>query len=160
MKEFTMNRRVSLYGSLGRWGALLFLVTVVTGCSGGGYSGPTGTVSGTANLAGKPVPAGCRVSFVSDEGFTATGEIDGSGKYTLSNVGNTAIPAATYKVTVAPPPERELSEAEYEEAMAKGTIGTSGPAAEVIPAKYQNLATSGLSFEVKAGSNTIDIQLE
>jgi len=160
MKEVTMNRRVRLYGSLGRWGVLLFLVTVVTGCSGGGYSGPTGTVNGTVNRAEKPVPAGCRVSFVSDGGFTATGQVDGSGKYTLASVGTSAIPAATYKVTVTPPPERELSEAEYEEAMANGTIGTPGPAAELIPAKYQNLATSGLSFEVKAGSNTIDIQLE
>lgn len=148
------------YGSLGRWIVLSILLTIVSGCSGGGYSGPTGTVSGTVTLAGQPVPPDCRVSFVSDEGFTATAQVAGNGNYSLSSLDKSAIPTATYKVTITPPPERELSEAEYEQAMADGTIGTAGSAVEVIPAKYQNLATSGLSFEVKAGSNTINIELE
>ncbi|MFH1918331.1 MAG: hypothetical protein ABIP48_00375 [Planctomycetota bacterium] len=73
---------------------------------------------------------------------------------------------ATYKVSVSPPAGDEMSAAEYEKMMeeesaAAGEPKAEAPAeAEVIPAKYQSSGTSELSFEVKEGSNTIDIPLE
>jgi hypothetical protein len=140
--------------------ALSLLMGVVSGCSRGGYSGPTGTVAGAVTHAGQPVPAGCRVSFVSAEGFVASGEVGAGGAYTLSVVENPNIPVATYRATISPPPERELSEAEYEAAMAKGLTGTEDRTQSAIPEKYQSLEASGLSFEVKEGPNKIDITLE
>jgi hypothetical protein len=107
------------------------------------------------------------VTFVSDDGFAASGKVDASGNYELSiGAGGDQIPVASYKVMVSPPGAGgEQSEADYEammEASASGE-GQSQPAPakeEVIPAKYKSTASSGLSYEVKAGDNTIDITLE
>lgn len=129
------------------------------GCSPGGYSGPTGTVSGTITRAGQPVAQGCVVSFVSPDGFTASAKVESGGRYNLRNVDAPQIPVATYKVSLAPPAQPELSEAEYEKAMASGMTGQSDAASDAIPAKYRDLSTTDLSYEVKAGSNTIDIEL-
>lgn len=139
----------------------------LSGCPGGGYSGPTGTVSGTVTLDGEPVPQGCTVAFVSDQGFAASGQLGAGGKYKLSVAGKgNEIPVATYKVTVTPSATGQMSDQDYEKMMQESASGgekpkaESKPAEEVIPAKYSSTATSGLSFNVKKGPNTIDIKLE
>jgi hypothetical protein len=59
-----------------------------------------------------------------------------------------------------------MSDQDYEKMMqesaAAGEEGqaASKPAEEVIPAKYSSTGTSGLSFDVQKGPNTIDIPLE
>jgi hypothetical protein len=138
---------------------------VFSGC-GGGYSGPTGTVSGTVTLDGQPVPQGCAVSFLSVEGYGATGEVGADGSYQLEVIqgGGTSndIPVAAYQVAVLPPEEPEMSEAEYEKAMeASGSdeAPVEEEAEEVIPWKYQAEDSSELTFEVKEGANTYDIKL-
>ena len=144
------------------------------GCGQGGYSGPMGTVRGTVTLNGQPVPVGCSVSFVSDDGFTASGQVTAGGAYELSVAGTGKdIPAATYKVCVLPPSDADAdaaetsSEGEDYEKMMDASAESGGkekeePAQEkeVIPAKYRATSTSGLSFPVKEGGNTIAIELE
>ena len=156
------------------WGLCAVLVVVGlipwTGCSSGGYSGPTGEVSGTVTLNGAPVPQGCTVAFISDKGFTASGQVGADGKYELSVIGtggakSNSVPAATYAVSVTAPGTAGQSEADYDAMMEAESAGDAGavedkPADGTIPAKYQSAGTSGLSFEVKEGSNTIDITLE
>jgi hypothetical protein len=158
-----------------RWGLCAVLVVaglvLCTGCNPSGYSGPTGTVSGTVTLNGAPVPQGCTLVFMADKGFTASGQVGAGGKYQLSVIGKggaktSGVPVATYKVSVSPPASGEGSDADYEAMMEE--MSKSGEAqpeesqaeAEVIPAKYQSSGTSGLSFDVKEGPNTIDIPLE
>ncbi len=154
-------------------GAILAMIVLpfCGGCGPGGFSGPTGTVSGTVTLNGEAVPPGCNVAFISNEGHTASGNVGAGGKYKLSVVGEgNNVPAATYNVLITLPSEGgEMSEADYDRMMdeesaageAEGpSEGETQPEEEVIPAKYQSTGTSGLSFEVKAGSNTIDIPLE
>jgi hypothetical protein len=158
-----------------RWGLWTVLVVAGlvfwTGCNSGGYSGPAGTVSGTVTLNGAPVPQGCSVAFVSDKGFTASGQVGADGSYQLSVVGEegsttSGIPVATYNVSVNPPAGGEGSEGDYDAMMEEESEAGEDQAeesqaeAEVIPAKYQSGATSELSFEVKEGPNTIDITLE
>ncbi len=132
------------------------------GCGSGGHSGPTGTVDGTVTINGRPVPPGTTVAFVSDQGHAAAGVVGSEGDYQLL-VGGTGkrIPVATYKVTVIAADE-ELSEEEQKAMMGPSAYGQkpSRPAEEVIPAKYQNAATSGLTYPVTEGTNTIDIKLE
>lgn len=142
------------------------------GCGQGGYSGPMGTVRGTVTLNGQPVPVGCSVSFVSDDGFTASGQVTAGGAYELSVAGTGKdIPAATYKVCVLPPSDADAAETSSEgedyEKMMDASAESGGkekeePAQEkeVIPAKYRATSTSGLSFPVKEGGNTIAIELE
>jgi hypothetical protein len=139
-------------------GVLAFATIVSGGCSKGGYSGPTGTVAGKATLDGKPVPQGCVVTFMSDAGFTASGKVGADGSYTLLNVDKPAIPVASYKVSVAQP-ATEISGADYDKYMSPGGGSEAQSAPEAIPAKYQSRETSGLTFDVKEGPNTFNIEL-
>jgi hypothetical protein len=136
---------------------------VVAGGCGSGYSGPTGTVRGTVTINGEPVPAGTGVAFISDDGFTASGQVGAGGSYELSSPTGKQIPAVTYKVMISgAAPGVTADDADYDammEASAAGTLET--PAAEsVIPSKFASTATSGLSYTVNAGENTINIELE
>ncbi|NLX96862.1 MAG: hypothetical protein GXY83_11855 [Rhodopirellula sp.] len=145
-----------LFGALG--------LALCAGCGSGGESGPTGTVSGTVTFNGQPVPPGTTVAFISDEGQTAAGLVEEDGEYQLSIGGKgSSIPAVAYRVTVSPPAEEELSEAEYDammQAAGSGARRTQPPATKpAIPANYQSAATSGLSYTVTEGDNTIDIEL-
>lgn len=155
----------------GPWAVVLVVgVAVLTGCESGGYSGPTGTVSGTVTLNGEPVPQGCTVLFIADAGHTATGQVGPGGTYSLSVVGksgkSSAVPVASYKVCVTPPAKAAESEEDYDAMMERSASGEEQPQAqapaqeEVIPAAFRSTATSNLSYEVKQGSNTIDVKLE
>ena len=140
----------------------------VTGCEPGSneYMGPTGTVSGKVTLNGKAVPEGCRLAFVSDAGFSASGTVGADGSYQLSVLksggSSPKIPVATYRVSVGPPSSGEMSEAEYEAMMDSSASGGAEAAStkSVIPDKYQAAATSELTFDVTEGANTIDIDLK
>jgi hypothetical protein len=163
-----LDRRPTAWAIVATIGAVL-----VAGCGPGGYSGPTGTVSGTVTLNGDPVPEGCSVSFVSEEGaHTASGTVGAGGAYKLSVVGpegrSNDVPAATYKVCVTPPAAAgaggSAEGADYEKMMEESAAGGDEPTTEAeteaIPAKYQSTTTSELTFPVKEGPNTIDIELQ
>ena len=138
---------------------VLVALLASTGCQKGGFSGPTGTVVGKITLEGKPVPQGCRVAFISDKGFTASGEAAADGSYKLFNGKELKVPVATYKVAVTPPPPPAMSAAEYDKMMSGGA-GPAPKESTAIPEKFQNHATSGLSYDVKTGDNTINIELK
>lgn len=147
-------------------GAFLVITSLVvaSGC-GSGHSGPTGTVRGTVTLNGDPVPAGTGVVFVSDEGFSASGQVDAGGAYELSSANTgTQIPAVSYRVMISAPSASGITaeDADYDammEASASGQAPTAAAEASAIPARYGSTATSGLSFTVDAGANTIAIEL-
>ncbi len=153
------------------WAVLVVIgILVCSGCQPGGYSGPTGTVSGTVTLNGEPVPQGCTVVFIADAGHTATGQVGPGGTYSLSVVGksgkSSAVPVANYKVCVSPPAKEAAESEDYEAMMDRSASGEEQPQAqapaqqEIIPAAFQSVTTSGLSYEVKEGPNTIDVKLE
>ena len=139
-----------------------------TGCGGGGgYSGPVGTVTGSIKLGGKPVPDGTSVTFIGDAGHTASGKVSGGGSYQLSTIANDsksdAIPVGKYRVCVTSPSTAQtMTDAEYDKMMTESASGGAAAKAppSAIPAKYQTTTTSQLSFEIKEGPNTIDIELK
>lgn len=147
---------------------ILTLAASLSGCGGGvddAYTGPTGTVTGTVKIDDQPVSSTCAISFVNlEKGFTASARTDSSGNYTLKSKDSENIPVGKYSVTVSladsgaaePSPEEAM-----EQAMAQQESGgeVAPPASGVIPAKYASPGSSGLSFEVKEGANTIDIPL-
>jgi hypothetical protein len=137
---------------------------VVAGGCGAGYSGPTGTVRGTVTINGEPVPAGTGVAFISDDGFTASGQVDAGGSYELSSLTGKQIPAVTYKVMISgAAPGVTTDDADYDammEASAAGTLPAAPVAESVIPSKYGSTGTSGLSYTVNTGENTISIELQ
>ena len=154
--------------SRGKVWAVLGLVGLVAagGCGSGGYSGPTGTVRGTVTLNGEPVPEGTGVAFLSDDGFTASGQVGAGGNYQLSSADTgDRIPAVAYKVMISGGAAGGVSadDADYEAMMEASASGGAQPAAAAeaaIPSKYSSTATSGLSFTVTEGENTINIELD
>ena len=138
------------------------LVTLV-GCD--GASGPSGTVSGKVTYNDSPVAAGCRVTFAHDEtSKAATGEVGGDGSYSLKMAGESGIPVGSYKITVSPPavagpspddPEAYAAAMEKPDGAAEETDGKPS-----FPDKYLMATTTDLTFTVKEGDNTANLEMK
>ncbi|MBC8869127.1 MAG: hypothetical protein H8E44_06900, partial [Planctomycetes bacterium] len=109
-----------------------------------------------------PVPADSTIMFVHDEtSLPATGQIAADGTYTLMMEGGDQVPAGKYTISVSPP-SSEISEETnmdaYKSMMEGGAEATAptGP----FPEKYQAAETSGVTFEVKEGPNTFDLDMK
>jgi hypothetical protein len=124
-----------------------FACATVVGC-GGTYDA---SVTGKVTLDGNLVPRGT-VSFSpsSGTGSSAFGMIDGDGNYVLRTGREEGLPAGQYSVSVVasePSPPR-------------GANGGPPPLGKMItPLWYRDIATSGLSYTVTAGSNEINLEL-
>jgi len=143
---------------LGIGGVLLGLALgIMTGC---GSSGPQmGRVSGKVTYQDQPV-ANATVTFLPEAAGSqsATGITDASGEYQLSTFGkNDGALVGKHRVNVVARAAFEgklppgAGEAMLEEFQAAGK--------PLIPQKYFNVETSGLSFEVESGSNQFDLVL-
>lgn len=134
----------------------------LAGCGGGSElpEGETGTVSGQVTFQGNPAPEGSVVAFIRDDGLLATGVVDSSGNYQLNLRDGSDIVVGKYRVSVSPPAVTETMD--QDEIMKRGQEGTLQEATEVkeVPMAYRSPESSPLSFEVKAGSNTYDIDMK
>jgi len=124
------------------WGALLVLV-LAAGCSEGPRLVKAG---GVVKYKGAPL-AGADVVFVPDAGgLPSIGRTDESGKFTLSTSGRAGAPPGPYKVSVtAVRQKRAVSEAE---AVSMTSEQIAANHETLIPVKYNNLITSGLTATV------------
>ena len=107
---------------------------------------------GTVTLDGKPL-ADANITFTPDRGRSATGKSSADGTFVLSTYdqGDGAI-VGHHLVTVT---AREVGAADT-----PGAPGITRPGRSLIPERYGNTATSGLSFEVTDGpENVFEIQL-
>ena len=133
------------------------------GCLGGS---PTGTVAGKVSYQGKPVPAGCLVTFISNEGFAALGTVDDQGSYRLVMAGEQQVPVANYNVSVTFPGLQGPTMTEDEERLYMAgdpeMLKKFKPQMRKapFPDKYSDPILRGLSFAIKEGVNTFDIQLQ
>ena len=133
------------------------LIGLVSGC---GSSGPAmGRVSGKVMYKDQPI-ANATVTFLPDAtgAQSATGITDESGVYRLSTFGkNDGALVGKHRVNVVAraPFEGKLppgaGEAMLEEFQSSGK--------PLIPMKYFNVETSGLTFDVASGSNEFDLIL-
>jgi len=132
--------------------ALLILVAVELAGCGRADQLPTAQVRGTVTLDGKPLTQGM-VSFTPERGRAASGQIGSDGSFVLSTYGRgdgailghnrVAVVAIDRKV----PPTKGMSVEDTQVSW-------------LIPAHYGNPNTSGLSFDVQAGTlNTAELQL-
>jgi len=134
-----------------RFGLCLLLGTLllVTGCGGGG-KGLTNSVSGKVTLGDKNV-AGTVYFVYSDKETVAPIGVDGM--YTMSNP-----PAGQVKILVKGDPGRTVAPP------VKGgpEMPSMGGASQGVnpPAKYASPATSDLTYEVKTGKQTKDLELK
>jgi hypothetical protein len=136
--------------------AILLLSLLTVGCGGGST---TAAVSGRVTYKGKPVPK-ANVSFVPAEGTgrAASGFTDDGGRYTLGTLSTSdgAAPGKYRVGVIARGPDRPPKPGET----GSGMPGEMMPGDPVIPVKYFTPDTSGLTFEVKRGSNRYDIDLK
>ena len=152
--------------------AVSFLVTVgivLGGCSNSSRP-PTYPVTGTVTSQGKPV-AGAAVTFVpaGEEGEAASAITDSQGKYALTTwqAGDGARPGE-YRVKVSKQEQQTVDpskmvknlsiEEEQKIYVEKKTLPP--PPKSLIPSKYQDESTSGLSHTVPNSSSTFDIEIK
>lgn len=124
----------------------VFALTV--GCNDSPYNA---NVSGSVTLDGAPVGPGVITFVPPTRGPNpGVGTIQPNGTYFLKTKHERGINSGDYKVAIQvykPEPGLQPGERSYKEPE---------PA---VPEKYLQSGTSGLSFEVKPGSQTIDIEL-
>jgi hypothetical protein len=135
------------------WAIVAVVGACIAGC--GHQTGPTAgvktyPVTGTVTYQGKPLPE-ATVMFRSTDGqYTASGRTDLEGKYRLTTASpGDGAPAGEYRVAIiaieAPPADEEEK--------------PGPPPKSLIPTKYNQPETSGLTAVVAEKENVIDFNL-
>src|SRR5262245_49060692 len=125
---------------------VLIVLSYLVGCGGG----KTAPVSGRVKLkdgSDVSVLLGYSLTFEADGGKTsAVGEVNRDGTFTLSTFGaNDGAVPGKYRVAINAPPNPDPDKP---------------PTKSKLPAKYENLDSSGLTAEVKPGQNNIELELD
>lgn len=148
-----------------RWNVLIVvsvLAVCLAGVIGCGKGRPgTVRVTGVVTLDGSPVEGASVTFYPAEGGRPASGTTDAQGKFTLTTFeSGDGAPPGNYNVTVIKMAGGKATADEQagsgEEALmgAEDTEGVS-----LLPAKYGNVKTSGLSVEVKAGMEPVNLSL-
>jgi hypothetical protein len=140
-------------------------LVLIAACLLSGCGKKFGSVSGSVKYKGKALTGG-QVAFIpaAPGGETATGLIDSSGSYTIEKV-----VAGPCKITVFTSAAGSGGKAAGKMMDAgkmgkadggKSKVGVAGDVPSVqVPSKFAEPDTSGLSFEVKQGTNSHDINI-
>jgi hypothetical protein len=153
----------------GRFAPLLSLLTMfaLVGCGG---SGAQGKLTGKVLYKGKPVTGGSVIFRPSSAGEnTVTAQILPDGSYTAT------VPAGVVKIAVdnreLQPPETTAKKEARPNLPKVGNLTSDTPDPRVnpqkpagtyikLPDKYHDVASSGLSYTVKSGAQTYNIEFE
>lgn len=126
-------------------------------------------VSGTVTYQGKPL-ANATITFIpKGEGSLGVAVTADDGSYRILTGGEDGVTPGPCSVTVSKMESsgngqavlEKMSEADRQKMMMSGKMPKSigGTPKSAIPAQYGNAMTSGLSFDVKVGSNNFPIEL-
>ncbi len=127
-------------------------MSLLWGCGGsGGLDGPTGTVSGTVTLNGKPLGDASITFLGENNGDTATAPLQSDGTYSLKYGAGFSVPAGDYRVVVIAGPPPGAAAPDPQDLMK--TMKPAGFGKSPIPAKYNDPKTSALIAVVKEGTN-------
>jgi hypothetical protein len=148
-------RNCCLMGRFAGGSVIALLVILVCGC--GPSGGPTtNPVSGPVTIGGQAAKE-IRVDFhpVDQTAEVASGNVEADGRYTLytGQMGKPGAMAGRYKVVLTPMASGDDSYMRGPQA-GRPQAGDDG-----IPKEYKSLATTPKEVEVKAGRNTIDIEI-
>lgn len=116
----------------------MLLLLLVAGC--GKTQPPQGRVQGQVTLNGSPLSAGQVEFYSADQGIGALAEIGAGGRYSVKDPLQVGEYAVTVRDAVAEP-------------------GRPAPKNQMIPRKYADAGTSGLTHTVSTGTNQYDIPL-
>ena len=150
------------FGFPGRWVVLTLAMGshLLAGCGGSGIGG-TSPVSGTVTYNGQPV-ADASITFIYDDQNTrpATAASGPDGRYELMTLESKgALPGkGTVLVRKTDMPAELTKTQTMDEAAAQANVPLPTPK-DLLPTKYGDPVNSPLKFEIKSGSNTIDLPL-
>ncbi|QDV27672.1 hypothetical protein [Aureliella helgolandensis] len=140
---------------------LLFaaLIPMIPGCGGNDF-GPIGSIAGKLTLDGNTLPAGTKVIFTQPtKGYTGFSLTNEAGEYRIEwrRSGKTfdGMPVGNYQVMLVPEGAIDIDEVSAEDMLAGGPKPNKPQVA--IPPRFLRATTSGLSFDVAEGENTINI---
>ena len=122
--------------------ALPALALLAAGC---GAHKPAGTVAGQVLYRGKPVPAGGVNLYSAERGAGAIAYLNAAGQFTV----DAPLEVGTYAVHVSPPPAPDP------------VPGQPPPRRPAVPLPRRSLdpKTSGLTVDVKQGTNDVKLEL-
>lgn len=145
----------------------LLLALFLSGCNRSSL-GSEGEVSGKVTYKGKPLPGG-QVMFITPQGYTFTSVIDPEGNYKLKvlvgevriavdnsmllNSNKPPAPNIRRPPGIEPPPGVKVDD--IKQSSGATITGTFVP----LPEKYRTPDASGLTYTVKSGSQTYNIEL-
>ena len=132
-------------------GSALFVLCVLTGCT--GCDRGFGQVTGKVSYQGQPLPSG-DVVFIDGEGRHHPGAIAEDGVYVIDDV-----PAGPVKVIVMGPPQVPPGLRKPTPVPVPAAVESARPWVG-IPERYKDPEKSGLAYTVKAGQQTINIDLQ
>ncbi|MEZ6039259.1 MAG: hypothetical protein R3C20_02050 [Planctomycetaceae bacterium] len=139
-------------------------LSALAGCGGGGggsYNGPWAQVSGVVNLGGKPLAEAATVTFLSPEGYAASGKVDASGSYKLKYNGANNIPVGTYSVGVLPSlPVEPTNQDPASFFNPDGTTKEVEVVISKIPENMRQPGSSGIQITVVEGPQELPIDLD
>jgi len=115
-----------------------------------GCGGSSATVNGTITLDGKPLNSGF-ILFQPSEGTVQSADIQPDGTYTVGQLG---LGTAKIAINVPPPPPSGP------DGVSADAPGASNVEPVLIPEKYGDVETTGLTYEVKLGAQVHDIDLK
>ena len=127
----------------------------LSACGGGASDAPDlAAVSGTVTLDGQPL-ADANVTFISENGPVSTAKTDAQGNYSLGTKGqNDGATVGNHKITVT-------KVSQIPESNDPTGLQAAEDAGQVIPAKYADMNSSGLTATVEAGQdNVVPIELK
>ena len=112
-----------------------------------GCGEPAGSVSGKVTSKGETVTNGSIALQMPSKGIAQNAKLDSSGKFTMS----APLPIGTYQVFYVPPTVEPQDP----------TKKTPPPEVKtIVPRKFHDLQTSGVSVEVKGGKNDVPIDFK
>lgn len=122
------------------------LCTLLVGCGGSSGMPPVAKVEGTVTYKGQPLATG-NIVFYPVNGRSGSGEIkDGKiGPMTTFETGD-GVPLGPNKVTI--------------QAFDKPVVDMNTKRTSIIPTKYGDANTSGLTADIKAGTNKLTFDLK
>lgn len=126
-------------------GLLVGLVLAGLGC---GSQADQGVVRGQVTLSGAPLAAGTVIFRSADGSLSMFADLAEDGSFRMLTHGSAGLPPGSYQVAVKPRP------AGLPEKPLVGEIHQAPPPRQSIPSRYWDAQTSGLTAEVKAGSNS------
>jgi len=135
-------------------------VITLAGCGGGPERSQTGTITGTVTLDDQPIEAGT-IIFESDNSRPASGKIvDGKIVDVMTYEPGDGVPIGSQRIAIQASSVGESVEVADPSATGPVDLNYMGGGNSLVPKKYTDPNTSGLTAEIEAGENTVSFQLK